>query len=854
MPVGLVHGAVISNGGPVLGVVSQSGPNSGPTVTAITYGCNSISLPTDCTAASPNLVNATAGNIGAHFATETGNLTIVFNAGGVPLITVGAEFWLYLSQNGVSGGALTAGDIKYAGPFLGTTLTTALKGYSTGYGGVVQTNGTYYIGTTAVSTVAYQIVEGPLPIAIPAGYTFIKIYDGTAVAAYQYLVISPGIRLSPTSGPANTPVTVLGGGFTPNTLIDLNYSYTLTSYTSATTSSKTGAWETGVSTTANGYFSHIYPALDTKQSVNTLSTATGLNDKITITAVKHTVHHTIIANNPAIDATPAVFTEMSRVFTQVISWDQRGILLVNDTATSYYGNDSGFAPIISVTASTGAGPKSNQPIWVYATGTLWIAGKFWNWGGAVTFYVSNSTSAAPASSTFNLLGSTTAGSTSKQEGTFGLNLTMPTNLVEGLHLVKVMSGGVYYTFQIYMNPTLVLTPYQGTCSNPSTTVRVTAYGFPAKIAVFIYWYEISYGDETYYNLVNSTTGKNGQLNVSTTFVVPETYGGDHLVSAFNGGCLVSTEEDFIAASFSSDNYIGYYDDCGVATTTFTVLPSLVVVPGSFNSTYGGNVVALGEGLTPYTYYVVNIDNQYSGFTNVYVAGSSDGDPGVPGIVLAAMDGTLNLTFIGAGFSPGLHSISLSSDTEWGYNNNLGSYYPDIFALFTVTPIGSWDYTMLNSISTSISGFSSSISTLSTNVQGWINGAVTSINGETDSKISTLSTTITGAITSAVTSINSNTNSQISTLSTTITGAITSAVTSINSHTDSAVTTLSTSITSAMTSINSHVDSAVSGIASSGAATNIQNAVNTEQTYVLVVAVLAVIILVLVLAVLIRKLS
>ncbi|MBI3859899.1 MAG: hypothetical protein HY296_06670 [Thaumarchaeota archaeon] len=873
IPVAAVYG--IAGGAPKLGVVHQTGPDAAPVVASPTVATT--------------FVNGTAGNLGAMVdnlgcgtPANCGNLTIFFSVGATNLVTFsGAQFNLYLSKDGFS--LLSPGDIKYAGSFLVSSLATALVG-------VVEQNGTYYIGTTTSTGICVpgcKVVEGPLPIQIAGGFKFIKVWDGTAVAALQYITIAPGIRLNPTSGPANRPVQVMGGGFTPSILIDLNYSYTFHAWPAGGASAKAGQWQTSVDTTSNGYFNYTFNMIDTKQAVN--PTGGPFNDPITIKAVKHTYPHTLMANI-APPATPAVFTEKSRVFTQVISFNQRGDLVVNNTAGSYYGNDTGIAPIIPQPSCTGG----TFGVPVFATGTLWLAGNWWTWGGNVTFWVSNSTSTG-----FHALtpSSTTAGNSSAKPGWFGVNLTVPTNLVIGTHTVKVVSNGVAYTFLICMNPTLILNPFEGTASNPSTTVTVSAYGFPAGKLILLYWNGTSFGDDLEFNVANGTTGTDGQFNTTVTFPVPETYGGDHNVTAWRadevdfydvgygicsgtsplcesvvpnhgGGCVSETVESF-EEEMSCEGVFP------VATAAFTVLPSFVVIPGNFSANYGQEVVAVGEGFIPGVFYSVDIDNQQADFSTTFLfastgvnitttpcpritghvchfGGGGGGGGGsstnltsafLHGLVTPDNLGLLNLTFTGAGFRPGLHVISL---TGVDAVLSAGSYGPDATALFTVNTDGDPIASMLTSMTATLNSITATLSSI----------------GDSLSSIQSSLSTIDSEVTALQTSVN--------TLSSTV-GDIQTTVNSINSWATSAQTTLSSiqsdlssvksdvsSIKSSVTSIGSDVSSiknSVSGVSGIGSTANsILSAVQAEQTYVLVVAVLAAITLVLVLAVLIRRLS
>ena len=868
IPVAPVFG--ISGGAPKLGVVTQTGPNSGPTLTSSYFGAI--------------YVNATAGSIVASTdaPAHAGNLTIFTFASGVDLVTFsGAQFYLSLSTNGLSEAVLGAGDLRYAGPFLTSDLPLPLKAYPT-------VNGTFYIGHSTLAGGACggncQIIEGPLPIQISSGYKFIKLFDGSTVAALQYINIAPGIQITPTSGPANEPVTVMGGGFAPSLTIGLNYSFTFYPFPSGAgvpTGQKT--WERGVST-GLGYFSHTYNIIDTKQAYN--AAAGGHADGITITAVGGTKMNTLLANRAP--AASAVFTENSRQFSQVISRQYDGTLVVT-TGIGTYGNSS------SAVNPTSIAPwLPSQPVDVFAFGYLTIAGNYTYWGGAVSVWVSNGLNTGwfqiPIHS-----GSATAGSSLSHPGSYNVTVVVPANLTIGTHTIKVYTHNVYYTFQVDMNPTLILNPYKGPVSPVATHVAASVYGFPAHLNVFIYWYEITYGDGYYWYMVNFTTNTGGTATGS--FVVPHAYGGPHEVWANAGNDTSPTS--------ALDNQITY--------AIFTVTPTLVVAPATFPNN-GSVIIVQGEGFVPGTYYSVNMDNQQSDMatvcspysanevitsgvvttsyslttsshfttvngelepdhdsdngpylftlTNSYVSTLTEavttavsGCTYVHGLVTPGgigSNGDLNMTFIAAGFRPGLHVISLNGNVS-----SAGSpYSPYSYALFNVTTAGDWEYNM-------ISGFSNSIATLSAHIDSLINGAsgvnaniasaITSINSHTDSQLSTLSLhiddLITGAsgvnanIASAITSINSHTDSQISTLSSTIS----SAITSINSHTDSALTTISSDV--------SNIKTTVAGFSNVGTtATNVLNAVNTEQTYVLVVAVLAAITLVLVLAVLIRRLS
>jgi len=101
-------------------------------------------------------------------------------------------------------------------------------------------------------------------------------------------------------------------------------------------------------------------------------------------------------------------------------------------------------------------------------------------------------------------------------------------------------------------PTLIMTPSEGPIF---TSVSVAAYGFTTNIGVYLYWYQETYGDLTYYWTNNATTGSNGQFNVTVKFTVPHTYGGVHPVEALttflgNSTTSVPTSDIITTAYFT----------------------------------------------------------------------------------------------------------------------------------------------------------------------------------------------------------------------------------------------------------------------------------------------------------------
>ncbi len=87
----------------------------------------------------------------------------------------------------------------------------------------------------------------------------------------------------------------------------------------------------------------------------------------------------------------------------------------------------------------------------------------------------------------------------------------------------------------------------------------------------------------------------------------------------------------------------YYNTTSVASTTFTVLPKIEVIPSEFVAD-GRTVIVNCTGFNPYTEYWVNIDNHFLALGYATVTPDENG--------------TIIIKFIAAGFSPGLHVIAL----------------------------------------------------------------------------------------------------------------------------------------------------------------------------------------------------
>jgi hypothetical protein len=299
------------------------------------------------------------------------------------------------------------------------------------------------------------------------------------------------MKLSPTSGPAGTPVTVTAGGFPPSTLIELTYSYAFYPFGGGTTT-HSGNWTTSVNS-GSGSFASTFAMLDSKQAYNPNSGVQAMS-AITIMAKVQASPHTLLAS--------AAFNENTRVLTGVKSFASGGgVVDFNNPPPGPYGNDT-----------SGAGSNLLQPIGANVLGTLNIAGNHFMASSTVNFLVNS----APVGSAMT-----------NATGHFNATISVPV-LPSGTDTVKVVNNGVTYVFSINILPTLVLTPSTGPVG---THVTAQAYGFPANTKWFLYWHEHALGDLTWYQVAHGTTGATGSFNVTVSFTVPNAYGGGHSVSA-----------------------------------------------------------------------------------------------------------------------------------------------------------------------------------------------------------------------------------------------------------------------------------------------------------------------------------
>ncbi len=718
LPMAVVHG---STGHPDLGTVSNATTLTGFVPAAsyvnITAGSNVAGL--DCGAAFPA---SCTGGVSGFFA-------INFSSGG--MLFSGSQYSLYLSKDGFS--QISAADIHLAGGLTDNHQFSVTQTYASAVTSVTEKNGTFYIGNNGV-------LSGPLPIKISNAYKYIKIFDGSATSVAvtkEAISIMPGLKLTPTTGPAGTPVTAIGGGFPLNTVIDLVYSYAFTSWSGVITY-PIGNWTTGVNT-AKGFFNSTAPMIDSKQVYNPSSGLQTLS-YVNILAKYEAKPHALIA--------AATFDEITRLFVGVKSYNSGGGELYFQT-NGPYGNDTGYC--VDDTC-----PNLAQPIPVNVKGTVNIAGNNSLVNTPVTFWIG----------TTQILPKTPA--TTNGRGYYNATITVPI-LPAGITVLKVINNGVTYEFTIDVLPTLVLTPNNGTVG---THITATAYGFPANTMFYLYWYQYSYYSYDWYQVAHGTTGADGTFNVTVAFNVPHAYGGGHDVAA------TSTN-----LSISANNPPGTV----TATTTFTVTATLVICNGStckagetnantisINSNVRLLLSAVGTGLYPNTEYWVTIDNAF----NVYIYTSYTGDT--------------FMNFTAAGFAPGLHQVEVYNYYYCDGPNYCGT--PESWAYFNVTTIGAYtgggggtgslNSTTLTNINTNVNTILDKVNT----ILGW-QSTIFGMNeniGTINTNVNTINTHV-GTILgwqSTIVNINSTVNGLKTTLAT-MTGTLTTIIGDINSATTAA---------------------------------------------------------------------
>jgi hypothetical protein len=268
------------------------------------------------------------------------------------------------------------------------------------------------------------------------------------------------------------------------------------------------------------------------------------------------------------------------------------------------------------------------------------------------------------------MGTVVANST---HGGFNTTVQIPISK-KGAHNVTIDDGKVIFWFTVNVVPTLILTPDEGPTG---ITVTAEGYGFPPSdtppINVTLWWdfTDACVTPPDVKNLTVVQTDTNGYF--VTTFTVPTSVGGDHIVNATADDGPVTTQT--------------------YAYDTFTVTATLSITPSDF--TNDGTVVTVsGSGLDYDGWYDLCLDNVkdfYSGNIMIdwgrYVYGEEpwyEYESAVTSYFQPNCKGYVEFEFIAAGFQPGTHVVTI-------YKLEKSHQLPVIedFVLFTVweeTPI------------------------------------------------------------------------------------------------------------------------------------------------------------------------
>lgn len=475
--------------------------------------------------------------------------------------------------------------------------------------------------------------------------------------------------------------------------------------------------------------------------------------------------------------------------------------LQNATSTGVFGNMSSWSSTPTeglTTISMGVGQS------------LRIAGK-WFYPGVISAKWDNSGDDLVATSS----SSWTAGAT----GTFNATFTVPETGV-GTHNITLTDAGLQ-KFIVFVNvvPSITISPTSGPIG---TTITVEGYGFPASVGSTVYNATITFSPSSTVRAHGLTTAA-GRFTLS--FNVPSgSAGGPHDVTA-------------------TANQTGFTP----VTLTFTVSAAFTVSPASFYANSSSSVVASGTGFDPANRYNVAIDNLFSPFSN-----TTNG-------IAPSSTGVITLTFIQAGFQPGLHVIALylmngtnapaanatftvladPLTTDTGILTNINSTVTQIWnktqimnteilaindtVVTILTNVGVVQ-TTLDAINATVVAINGNVATLSTAIGNLqvsvdaINATVVAISGN----VATVMTAV-GTLQTSVDAINAtlvSINGVIATINTNV-GVIRTTVTNINGNITSITGTLATingkadTISSAVSGLSgtlSSISSAVSGIA------------------------------------------
>jgi hypothetical protein len=610
--------------------------------------------------------------------------------------------------------------------------------------------------------IGFGWVNGSIPKDIAGGEYYVKAFDGSATSVAvtdNVIIVTAAFEVVPSWGPGGRDISLKGYAFTANNYVNLSYWDPI--------EGEEFVIKKLYPTNEKGQFVYNMKAPDLKIVMD--------SDEQWVEDWIYTITFYAMDNKTA--------TEYS------FDWSEypRGLIQVDDVMADegyLFGNETDFGAWYDV--KVGVGDK------------LVVSGNYF-YPGNVTIWFDGS----------KYLGSVLANGT----GFFNTTVTIPVTSIGSHYILLKDANSFRFVFYIEVVPTLVLEPSEGPVG---TVVTAKAYGFPAKIAVYLYWLEKALGDGTYYWLANATTGADGQFNVTVKFTVPHTYGGAHEVWAIDSYLGKETTD------------ISGYE---IAEKDFKVLPTLKIVPDKFAND-GSLVTVLGTGLDPTVGYTPNIDNR--------LLGVDPQDWDYPSSVYCNETGDLELKFVAAGFTPGLHVFSLYA----------GGELEPTFLLFTVTGVSPDTQAILDklaanqadllaqlkSLSDKIATLSNSVDSVKTTLTAGVQGIRSDIAG-VKSDLATLSDSMSkgfSGVNSAIGTLSSSVDSMGKSLSSQITGLGNTLSKSISDNANS----IQTSIKNAQDAVSSQVKSSVGDL----------------STFLIIIGILAAITLVIEAAILIRRLS
>ncbi len=444
VPVGVVHGSI---GTAQLAAV-DSVPNPNAAVIALD---NESVIAGSSTVVSIDGVAAPPTNI---FAISFAGVTFS-----------GSQFQLYMGINGFA--SIGGSDVLYGPTFSVADFANSTDSWKSYQGALgLGLTGTFYIGTTKSGT---PMVAGPIAMDISDEYGFIKIFDGslTSVGVVSGNVVTQpsiaNLQVSPSSGPAGTPVQIAGGGFPTGIQVNINATYTTTPWVGSSKAHNV-AWITHQST-GNGYFTtSATPMLDTKQVINTKVTGVFPSVPISFFAV-NTSHVSQVMNPDQVAVGSPVFKEHSRGIASVTSYDSTGAP-VDTTHGAFtpgvlFGNDTGSTGTVgSITV------KDLPTISAKVFGKLYVAGNFSYVGSPVAFWVNT------MSTTFIQM-NTSAPVMPNSLGFWNATVTVPI-LSGGIHVVLISNAGVAYLMTSIASGTVTTTTTKSSTTTATSTVTSTS--------------------------------------------------------------------------------------------------------------------------------------------------------------------------------------------------------------------------------------------------------------------------------------------------------------------------------------------------------------------------------------------